>query len=300
MLFQIDHAFFKSSQILNAQLFDSDTTVVFERAHCGHQHHGRWGQACLAAFDVDEFFSAQISAKTSLGDHVIGQFGRCRGGDDRIATVGDVGKRAAVDESQIVFKGLRDVGCQSVFQQSRHGAVGLQIAGQDRGTIGVVSHDDATQTVFQVTQTGGQTENGHHFGSYNDVETVFPRHAVGGAAQAHHHLTQGAVVHVHDSLPGDATRVNFQGVAMVDVVVQHGRQQVVRQGNGTEVPGEVQVDVFHRDHLRHATPCGTALHAKHRTQGRFTQANETLLANLAKCITQAHSGGGFAFSRWRG
>jgi len=51
---------------------------------------------------------------------------------------------------------------------------------------------------------------------------------------------------------------------VVNVVVQHGGQQVVRQRDGAEVAGEVQIDVFHGHHLRHAAACGTALHAKHR------------------------------------
>ena len=38
---------------------------------------------------------------------------------------------------------------------------------------------------------------------------------------------QRAVVHVHDAAPGDAARVEAEGVAPVDVVVEHRRQQVV-------------------------------------------------------------------------
>ena len=175
----------------------------------------------------------------------------------------DIGKRATVNEGQVVFQGLCDIGRQGVFEQSSHRAMRLQVTGEHRSALGVVSHHDATQAGLQVSQTGGQAKNRHHFRSHHDVKTVFARHAVGSATQAHHHLAQSAVVHVHHPLPHDATGVHLEGVAMVNMVVEHGRQQVVRQGNRTKVAREMKVDVFHGNDLRHAPACGAALHAKH-------------------------------------
>ncbi len=40
---------------------------------------------------------------------------------------------------------------------------------------------------------------------------------------------QRAVVHVHDAAPGDAAAVDAELVAPVDVVVDQGREQVVRR-----------------------------------------------------------------------
>ena len=237
--------------------------MVFQSSHGGHQDHCRGLQPRFAAFDVDEFFSAQVSAKTSFGDHIVGQFHGGGSGDHRVAAVRDVGKRAAMDKGQVVFQGLRDIGGQSVFEQSGHRAMRLQIAGKHWSALGVVSHNDATQAGLQVSQAGGQAKNRHHFRGHHDVKTILAWHAVGGAAQAHHHLAQSAVVHVHHPLPYDAAGVYLEGVAMVNMVVEHGRQQVVRQSNRTKVTGEMKVDVFHGHDLRHAATGGAALHAKH-------------------------------------
>ena len=176
----------------------------------------------------------------------------------------------------------------------------LQVTGEHRSALGVVSHHDATQAGLQVSQAGGQAKNRHHFRSHHDVKTVFARHAVGSATQAHHHLAQSAVVHVHHPLPHDATGVHLEGVAVVDMVVKHCRQQVVRQGNRTKVASEVKVDVLHGHHLCHATTRGATLHAKHGPQGGFAQADQALLADLAQGVAQAHRGGGFALTCWRG
>ena len=53
---------------------------------------------------------------------------------------------------------------------------------------------------------------------------------------------------------------------MVDVVVHQRGQQVVRQRNGVEVAGEVQVDVFHGHHLGITAAGRATFHAKHRAE----------------------------------
>ena len=41
-------------------------------------------------------------------------------------------------------------------------------------------------------------------------------------------------------------RCRFQLVAPIDMVVDHRAQQVMRDGNGVEIAGEMQVHFFHR------------------------------------------------------
>ena len=43
--------------------------------------------------------------------------------------------------------------------------------------------------------------------------------------------------------------IDVEFVSLVDVVVDHGGQEVVRQFDGVEIAGEVQVDVLHRHDL---------------------------------------------------
>ena len=68
-------------------------------------------------------------------------------------------------------------------------------------------------------------------------------------------------------------------VALVDVIVDQRREQVVSQRDRGEVAGEMQVDVLHRHDLRVAAAGGAALHAEHRAQRRLAQADQRLLAD---------------------
>src|SRR2546426_7860121 len=58
------------------------------------------------------------------------------------------------------------------------------------------------------------------------------------------------------------SRVETQRVAVMEMRVQHGRQQVVRARDGVEVAREMQVDVFHRDDLGVAAPRSSPLDRK--------------------------------------
>lgn len=63
--------------------------------------------------------------------------------------------------------------------------------------------------------------------------------------------------------------------------------------DGVEVPGEVEVDVLHGDHLGIAASGGPALHAEHRPQGRLPQGGHGVFADFPQAVRQAHGGGGF-------
>ena len=45
------------------------------------------------------------------------------------------------------------------------------------------------------------------------------------------------------------SRVDSQGVALLDMVVQHGGQQVICRTDGMQVTGKMQVDILHGHHL---------------------------------------------------
>ena len=49
----------------------------------------------------------------------------------------------------------------------------------------------------------------------------------------------------------------------MEVIVQHGRQQVVRGGNRVEIAGEMQVDLIHGDHLGVAAAGRTAFDSEY-------------------------------------
>src|SRR5699024_3454664 len=145
------------------------------------------------------------------------------------------GEGTAVDQSGGVLQGLHQVGLDGVLQEGSHGTLGLQIGGGD-GLVGVgVAHNHAAQPLLQVGQPGGQAQHSHDLAGHSDVEAVLPRHTLHPATQAVHNVAQLAVVHVHAAAPSDLLHVNAQSVSLLDVVVQHGGQQVVGGTDGVEV-----------------------------------------------------------------
>ncbi len=172
----------------------------------------------------------------------------------------------------------------------------LQIARADRLVIAGVTDDDVAETLLQILERGGEAEDRHDLRGDHDVEAVLARIAVARSAEAHGDVAQCAVVHVDHALPGDAPHVDAELVAVVDVVIDQCRQQVVGQRDGIEVAGEVQVDVFHRHHLRVAAAGRAAFHAEYRTQRGLAQADAGLLADPVQRIAETDRGGGLAFA----
>ena len=243
-------------------------------------------------------FSAPRSApKPGLGHHVVGQLHRGLGGDHGAAAVGDVGERATVHERGRVLEGLDEVGGQGVLQQDGHGPVGIEVSSADGLLRPVVPDHDAAEPVLEIGQRGGQAEDRHDLRRHDDVESVLAREAVAGASECDRDVAEGAVVHVHDALPRDPTDIDVQRVAVVDVVVDERGQQVVGQPDRTEVAGEVQVDVLHRDDLGVATTGRAALHAEDRPEGGLAQADDGPLADHLQSVRQSDARGRLALAR---
>ena len=297
---QIDEALLQRVEVFGGQFLHGHATVVLERAHGGHDDTGIRPQVGLAALDVEELLGAQIGPESGLGDDIIGQFQPGLGGNDGAAAVGDVGKGAAMHQRRIVFERLHEVGLDGVAQQHRHGTMHIELAGTQRHALPVHTENDVAQPHAQIRQRRGQAEDGHHLAGHHDVEAILARLSVDGPAQPHHGAAQGAVVHVHHPLPADAGGIDAQRVAVMDMVVDGRRQQVVRLGNGREVAGEVQVDVFHRHHLRMAATGCPALDAENRPHRGLAQADHRLPAQTVQCIPQTDGGRGLALARRRG
>ena len=211
--------------------------------------------------------------------------------------MGDVGEGAAVDDGGVVFQRLDQVRVKGVLQKGGHGARRADLAGGHRLALVGVGHHNAGKPLLQIFQVGGQAEDGHHFAGHRDVKAVLPGGAVHLAAQAVGDKAQLPVVHVHAALPGHPAGVDVVGVALVDAVVHHGRQQVVGRADGVQVAGEVQVDVLHGHHLGVAAAGRAPLDAEHRPQARLPQAEHGLFAQGVQRVRQPAADGGLALPR---
>ena len=260
------------------------------------QHHRVGGDAGLATLDVEELLGSEVGPEPGLGDDVVGELERGPGCDDRVAPVGDVRERPAVDDGGVVLQRLHQVRSESVLEQHRHRAVGLQIARGDRLPSARLSDHDIAEAALQVVQIGGKAEDRHHLGGDGDVEAVAAREPVADAAERADDLAQRPIVHVHDAPPGDPPGVEPERIALVDVIVEERRQQVVRGADGMEIAGEMQVDVLHRHHLRVAAAGGSALYPEAGTEARLAQADQRLLSDAVQAVGEPDGCGRLAFA----
>ena len=112
-------------------------------------------------------------------------------------------------------------------------------------------------------------------------------------------VAQRAVVDVEHAPPRDVVEVEAELVAVVEVAVDHRRQQVVGGGDGVEVAGQVEVEQLHRDHLAVAAAGSAALDAERRPHRRLPQRDHGVLADVLHRLAEPDRGGGLALAERR-
>ena len=112
-------------------------------------------------------------------------------------------------------------------------------------------------------------------------------------------MAQGAVVDVQHPGPGDGALVNVELIAVVQVVVDHRRQEVVGGGDGVEVAGQVQVHPLGRQDAGSPRASGSALDAEGRAHGRLAQGENRLLSQASEPLGQSDGRGGLALPERR-
>ena len=210
--------------------------------------------------------------------------------------MGDVGEGPSMNEGGSSLQGLHQIGLQGVFQQGRHGSFGLEVMGGDRPVVIGVGHNDSAKAFLQVGDTVSQAENRHNLRGHGDFKAVFTGDALHPSSQAVHDVAELAVVHIHAAFPDNFLSVDSQGVALLNMIVQHSGQEIVGRSNGVEIPGEVEIDVLHGNDLGVSTPGRAALYAEDRSQGGLPQGHQGVLSQAAESVGQSHGGGGLSFS----
>ena len=296
---QVGHASLECLEVLLVEVGFGDATVVLKRTSGRDDHDGAGANARHAALDIEELLGTQVGAKAGLGNGNIAKAHRHTRGHDRVAAVGNVGEGTAVDKRGRALECLHQVGLERILKQRSHGALSLEVAGAD-GVAGIaVADDDLAQALLEVVDARGQAQDCHDLGGNGDIEAVLARHALGLAANAVDNMAQLAVVHVDNALPGDALNVNTELIALLDVVVEHGGQQVIGGTDGMEVTGKVQVDILHGDDLSPAAAGSAALNAKDGAERRLAQGHGTLDAATTQAVGQTDGRGGLALARRR-
>ena len=158
-------------------------------------------QAGLAAFDIHEFFRAEICAETGFGDDVVRQFQSALCRDDRVATVSNVCKWTTVDKRGIVLNRLHKIGREGILQQRGHRSGRFEVRSANVFAVARLPDNDVAQPALQIVDIFGQAKHRHDLGRGDDVPTVFARKSVAHASQRDRNLPQRSIVHVDGSAP---------------------------------------------------------------------------------------------------
>ena len=152
----------------------------------------------------------------------------------------DVGERTAVHERRRVFERLHEIGLERVLQQSRHGALGLELAGANGlAVVGVADHD-LPEALLEVGDGGRQAQDRHDLRRDGDVESILAWDALGLAADAVDDMAELTVVHVDDALPSDALDVDAERVALLHDALAAREERLVVAFEGFLMRDEVQ------------------------------------------------------------
>ena len=294
----IQSEFFRQIAVMFFHIFKSGLHIPLPvHFHCfdGGDHHGTGGfESALAAFDVNKFFCSEIGTESGFRHHIISQpeCGFC--GSYGVAAVRDIGKRSAVDHSGRTFKSLHQIGTERIPQKCGHGTGGIDFFCKNLPTVKCLAHNDFLQIFLEFFQCIGKAEHRHDFRRDCDAEMILPRDSVGSAAKPDDHIAQHAVVHIHAAFQCDGARVDIQRISLLDVIIHHGAKQIVCGSDRVKIPGEMQVDIFHGDHLGITAARCAAFHAENRTERGFPQSQDRFSAGLPQRIRQTDGDRSFA------
>ena len=99
---------------------------------------------------------------------------------------------------------------------------------------------------------------------------VFTHCSVRFCAKPDHDIAQHTVIHVLTALPDHLSRIDPQLIALLDMVVQKRRQQIVGRCDRMKIAGKMQVQILHRHDLGVTAACRAALDAKARSKRRLS------------------------------
>ncbi len=119
-------------------------------------------------------------------------------------------------------------------------------------------------------------------------------------AEADHDVPQRPVVDVQHPAPGDVVQVEAERVALVQVVVEHRGEHVVRGRDGVHVTGQVQVQRLERDHLAVAAAGRAALDPEGRAHRGLPDGDRRALADVVHGLAEPDGGGGLPLTERSG
>ena len=125
---------------------------------------------------------------------------------------------------------------------------------------------------------------------------VLARHSVGLSAKSYDDISERTVVCVGNTGKQYAARVYIKFITLLNVVVYHCAEEIVSGCDGVEVSREVEVDIFHREHLRISASCRSAFKSENRSERRLAKCDNGFFSDFGKCHAKSYRCCGFAFA----
>jgi hypothetical protein len=296
VLGQVVHAGPDGGHVFTVESVPCDPAVHLERPHGGHDDGGGRGESTRAALDVHELLGSEVGGEARFRHHDLAKLEGQRGGEEAVAAVSDVAEGPPVDEGGCARQRLHQVWLDRVLEKHGQGPGDSEVGDGHQRPVGALADHDAPDPGLEVVEVPREAQDGHQLGGRRDFESRLARHPVRRTPETHHEVAQGAVVHVEHPLPGDPSRVESQRVAVVQVIVDEGGQEIVGSRHRVKIAGEVQIDVFHRHDLGVAPAGGPALDPEARAQGRLADRDHGALAEMAQRVAQPHCDRRFALA----
>ena len=188
-------------------------SMHFQCADRSDQNHAVRSEAAVPAFDIAEFFHADVRAETCFREHIAVRSHKLERNlirDDRRVAVRDIRERPGVHKGRRALKRLHQIGQDRVLHQHGQRAARAEIVRGDRLTSPAGTDHHGSQTFAHVREAGREGEDRHDLAGHGDVVARHARHALLFRPLPDGDLAQHAVVCVCHAAPRDAVRVNVQ------------------------------------------------------------------------------------------
>ena len=286
----------------------------FQRPYRGDDDDAVRLESRVAAFHITEFLKTAIGAEAGLRHQiavVTEQTQTDLVGDNGAVSMRDIGEGARMHECWAAFESLHEIGHQGVLEQNGHCPRSPQFICCDWLTGTVQSDHDSSQSLPQIFEVGGQSENRHYLRGRRDIETAVAGHSV--FAVADDDVAQRTIVHVNHPAPGNVIRIEIETLQslplqpfvagpffVIQSGIDSGGQEIVCGADGVKITGQMQVQIVHRHDLRIPTTGPTSLDPEGRTERRLTDCSDRALADHTQRLAQPNRGECLAFAQLSG
>ena len=266
MLHEVGHSGLESLDVLLGEVFLGNSAVTLKCSDSCNEYNCRRLESRSTALDVEELLGTEIRTEACLSNNIITECESHLGSHNGITAVRDVCKRSAVNKSGCMFKCLYKVGLDGILEERSHSALCLKVSRGNGLTFGVVTDNDTADTCLKIREIVRKAKDSHDLGSNRDVVAVLTGHAVRASAKTVNHVTELSVVHVDTSSPCDASCIDIEGIALIDVVVKHSSKEIVGCADRMHISREMKVDILHGNYLCVSAACSTALDTEDRSE----------------------------------